>query len=404
MIPSSDFQPTAGKPGEPMPRVAENQSRRDAEAALDSYHRKDLPETPPVPPPQEQAAAGQPEPMSAGLISKTALANALFIAVVAVISVVVFWAATQEGAIFEFSPAERAQDMALWIPSLEVMAISLLVAMVWSWMFRIWPFIANLAACFLCLWGYQTLAFYLGVPPVVSGLVACLVVTVIFWLVAYVRTSREEIPARVGEPAPVVEAQVSPMDAVTVEAAPVEVATPAEVVIPAAEAQPLVVEAAPSPLEVPEPAWEPAVTAPPPAATPPRSHRNRFALIALVLLIVLAVMIAISIFQGAGDRLPAAGSGQPGGVRSGCRLWNEISAADVGQEVCVTGVVERTYLGGELTYLRFSDDPDAFRLVNVNGVDFSAVVGQCVVAEGVVEVYGQMPYIEIGDRLDHCDR
>jgi hypothetical protein len=85
-----------------------------------------------------------------------------------------------------------------------------------------------------------------------------------------------------------------------------------------------------------------------------------------------------------------------------CQLWSEISAADIGNTTCAYGVVKTAYLGGGITYIRFSEEKNSFRLVNLNGKDFSDTIGQCVTARGTVKAYGQMPYIEVDDQVRLC--
>jgi len=87
----------------------------------------------------------------------------------------------------------------------------------------------------------------------------------------------------------------------------------------------------------------------------------------------------------------------------GCRLWSEINASDAGSKVCAYGVVKATYLGGEITYIVFTtDDKSAFRLINLEGKDYSNLVGRCVIAEGEVKTFGEIAYIEIEGKLSLC--
>jgi len=110
-----------------------------------------------------------------------------------------------------------------------------------------------------------------------------------------------------------------------------------------------------------------------------------------------------SLFVSQSAQAPlGAGAGNPGEAPVDCQLWSEISAADAGHPVCAYGVVKAVYLGDGITYIRFSDEKDTFRFINLNGEDFSEVISQCVKAEGIVKTYGQMPYIEVGDRVKLC--
>ncbi|HZW02472.1 MAG TPA: hypothetical protein VFF68_00990 [Anaerolineaceae bacterium] len=366
-------------------------SGRSYEAALDQYNRENPLEVSPVLPPARPAA--QPP---ARLAVQSALANALFIGVMAVIAVVVYHLLTREGAIF----AERLVET-IWFPGPEIWVISLLVAGGWSWMFRIWPFLANYAACFLCLWGFQCLVAGLGVNPIAAAVVCCAGVTTLFAVASYLWTAVRQGSAPQKAPPPAPPVPVEPVSAAPADPLPAgEAAGPPEA--PSGE---LSTAAAAEPLPlVPAPASAPAPTAPPPGDRPVRASAGcrQVFLIVLAVLLVLGVVAVLQAVLGSLILPPAAGGDLPGPVPSGCRLWSEIGSADAGQTVCVYGVVQTTYLGGSYTYLRFDEDPNAFRLVNVAGNDYSEVTGQCVLAEGIVEVYGQMPYIEITDRLEIC--
>jgi hypothetical protein len=79
-----------------------------------------------------------------------------------------------------------------------------------------------------------------------------------------------------------------------------------------------------------------------------------------------------------------------------CISWNEITAGERGKNLCVYGFIENAYWGDNIFYLTFSKDPYAFRFIVVNGY-FNVYKGQCVQAQGTIETYNDMPYIELGD-------
>lgn len=89
---------------------------------------------------------------------------------------------------------------------------------------------------------------------------------------------------------------------------------------------------------------------------------------------------------------------------SKCRPWSEISSADAGEQMCAYGVVKAAYSGGNIFYLTFAEDTNAFRLIDLNGKDLSGMKGKCVQAEGVVETYGEMAYIAVGETLKSCEK
>ena len=85
-----------------------------------------------------------------------------------------------------------------------------------------------------------------------------------------------------------------------------------------------------------------------------------------------------------------------------------INAPDVtqnreGQYICVIGLVNSAYWGGQIFYITFSKDPDVFRLIVNDGYYYELQQGDCVRTEGIVKLYGNMPYIEIDDNLMKCN-
>ncbi|NPV77333.1 MAG: hypothetical protein HPY59_13300 [Anaerolineae bacterium] len=88
---------------------------------------------------------------------------------------------------------------------------------------------------------------------------------------------------------------------------------------------------------------------------------------------------------------------------AGCRLWREIGVSDAGRKVCAYGVVKAAYLGGEITYIVFTEDTNTFRLINLEGKDYSKMVGRCVFAEGEVKTFGEIAYIEVEEKLSLCE-
>jgi len=85
-----------------------------------------------------------------------------------------------------------------------------------------------------------------------------------------------------------------------------------------------------------------------------------------------------------------------------------INASDVtknreGQSICVIGLVRSAYWGGQIFYITFSNDPEVFRLIVNNGYYYKLQQGDCVKTEGIVKLYGNMPYIEIDDNLRKCN-
>ena len=60
-------------------------------------------------------------------------------------------------------------------------------------------------------------------------------------------------------------------------------------------------------------------------------------------------------------------------------------------------------IAGITAFLGFSNDPEVFRLIVNNGYYYKLQQGDCVKTEGIVKLYGNMPYIEIDDNLRKCN-
>jgi hypothetical protein len=88
-------------------------------------------------------------------------------------------------------------------------------------------------------------------------------------------------------------------------------------------------------------------------------------------------------------------------ARPACKQWSEISVADVGQDECVTGIVQNAYFGGNIYFMTFSTEINAFRLIDMTEYPPNRL-GKCLVARGVVKAYDKIPYIEVDDNVSEC--
>jgi hypothetical protein len=80
-----------------------------------------------------------------------------------------------------------------------------------------------------------------------------------------------------------------------------------------------------------------------------------------------------------------------------------VTANNEGETLCVYGNVQKAYFGGTNFYITFGDDPNDFRFIALNGYYFDGLPGNCATAEGIVKLYGQMPYMEVNDGLYKCE-
>jgi hypothetical protein len=89
---------------------------------------------------------------------------------------------------------------------------------------------------------------------------------------------------------------------------------------------------------------------------------------------------------------------------SECKQWDEITLLDVGEELCVTGIVRHAYTTNEAFFITFSNDPDDFYILSYEWRYPGLTQGACVEATGTIEKLGNSPVIQIKyhDNLYKC--
>lgn len=87
-----------------------------------------------------------------------------------------------------------------------------------------------------------------------------------------------------------------------------------------------------------------------------------------------------------------------------CYHWSEITVSMNGKKVCVYGDVKSFYDTDEAsTRIKFSTQPNTFFICSVNFVFPDLRIGDCVLAEEVVQVYNKnIPFMSISD-LYYCE-
>jgi hypothetical protein len=87
-----------------------------------------------------------------------------------------------------------------------------------------------------------------------------------------------------------------------------------------------------------------------------------------------------------------------------CFHWDQISLDDAGREVCVYGQIKRWFSSGDVAFFAlFSEDPDAFALVDYTESYPEVKPGACVMVEGIVELLGSgRPSIELTGTIQFC--
>ena len=84
----------------------------------------------------------------------------------------------------------------------------------------------------------------------------------------------------------------------------------------------------------------------------------------------------------------------------GCMKWNEVSTLQKGKKVCVYGIVKDAYRGDERRFfITFGNNISAFRMIVLGGYYYKDVIGNCVESTGIIKVYENMPYMELGEKI-----
>jgi|YelNatPaOPRAMG01_1025707.scaffolds.fasta_scaffold75292_1 hypothetical protein len=87
----------------------------------------------------------------------------------------------------------------------------------------------------------------------------------------------------------------------------------------------------------------------------------------------------------------------PTAQASNCIHWSQISTSMEGRKICIYGKVESIYKTNETsTRIKFTSQPNSFFLYNVNFIYPDLKVGDCVLADEVLQLYdNKIPYMEI---------
>ncbi|UCF60356.1 MAG: zinc ribbon domain-containing protein [Anaerolineaceae bacterium] len=89
---------------------------------------------------------------------------------------------------------------------------------------------------------------------------------------------------------------------------------------------------------------------------------------------------------------------------SGCVTWDQVTLENEGQTMCVYGVIRRWFASGDIPFVAiFSEDSGTFAFVDYNQTFAEARPGNCIVAEGLIEVMrGTRPYIDLKGSIELC--
>ena len=86
-----------------------------------------------------------------------------------------------------------------------------------------------------------------------------------------------------------------------------------------------------------------------------------------------------------------------------CLRWSEIRTSMNGQTICVYGTIQAIYPTNETwTRIRFTDQPNSFFMFSQPYIFPDLSAGDCIQANGKVQLYESIPYIE-SDDLYYCE-
>jgi hypothetical protein len=93
----------------------------------------------------------------------------------------------------------------------------------------------------------------------------------------------------------------------------------------------------------------------------------------------------------------------PTSSASNCIKWTQITPGMIGYKICVYGNVYAIYdTDKTATRLKFSPEPNTFFMYDVNFVYPDLKAGDCVLANEVLQLYGDIPYISVSS-LYKCE-
>jgi hypothetical protein len=86
-----------------------------------------------------------------------------------------------------------------------------------------------------------------------------------------------------------------------------------------------------------------------------------------------------------------------------CHRWDEITPFMDGKDICVYGTVQAIYPTDETwTRIRFTNQPNSFFMFSQLFIFPDLKAGDCIKANGKVQLYESIPYIE-SDDLYYCE-
>jgi hypothetical protein len=88
----------------------------------------------------------------------------------------------------------------------------------------------------------------------------------------------------------------------------------------------------------------------------------------------------------------------------GCITWDQVTAEDVGKDLCVQGTVKRWFATqGYPMVIIFSEEPATFIFVDADEAPPGVKPGVCVSAKGEIKIMGgERPYIQLSKAPDVC--
>ncbi len=100
----------------------------------------------------------------------------------------------------------------------------------------------------------------------------------------------------------------------------------------------------------------------------------------------------------------SAPTASPSALVADCLTWDQVSAEDVGKELCVEGTVKRWFATADFPMVViFSEEPATFIFVDADEAPSIVKPGTCISSSGEVKIMGgQRPYIQLAGPPDIC--
>ncbi len=85
-----------------------------------------------------------------------------------------------------------------------------------------------------------------------------------------------------------------------------------------------------------------------------------------------------------------------------CYRWDQVNFDMAGEDLCVYGIVSKSYFIDDVFHIWFSESTSDFFIIVLDQYYFEGIDNNCVMAEGIIKTNNVAPYMEVTD-LYKCD-